>query len=78
MDAAEAAGISVAEAFEKLIISAADRHAAAVLEADLADSTVASKEREALEAALAAEAAETVPKLLPSLDDMSLARLTSY
>ena len=60
VDAAEAAGISVAEAFEKLIISAADRHAAAVLEADLADSTVASKEREALEAALAAEAAETV------------------
>ena len=60
VDAAEAAGISVAEAFEKLIISAADRHAAAVLEADLADSTVALKEREAREAALAAEAAEAI------------------
>ena len=64
-DAAEAAGVSLAEALTKLTLSAADRHAAAIVAADRAESGAADAARGAADAvrdaagaARAAEAAE--------------------
>ena len=64
-NAAAAAGVSLAEALDKLTLSAADRHAAAVVAVDQAEAEAVRMERDAAEAAQdaveavqAAEAAE--------------------
>ena len=57
-DAAAAAGVSLAEALDKLTLSAADRHAAAIVAADQAESDAAGAARDAADAVRAAEAAE--------------------
>ena len=58
-DAADAAGVSLEEALDKLILSAADRHAAAIVAADKAEAEAIIREREAADAAHgAADAAQ--------------------
>ena len=58
-DAADTAGVSVAEALDKLILSAADRHAAAIVAVDKAEAEAVLREREAADAAHgAADAAQ--------------------
>ena len=51
VDAAAASGVSLAEALDKLILSAADQHAAAIVAIDQAEAEAVRREREAADAA---------------------------
>ena len=83
-DAAAAAGVSLAEALDKLTLSAADRHAAAVVAVDQAEAEAVRMERDAadaaqdaVEAAQAAEAAKERARQAAALADSARARVSA-
>ena len=83
-DAAAAAGVSLAEALDKLTLSAADRHAAAIVAVDQAEAEAVRMERDAADAAQdaeeavqAAEAAKGRARQAAALADSSRARVAA-
>ena len=83
-DAAAAAGVSLAEALDKLTLSAADRHAAAVVAVDQAEAEAVRMERDAaeaaqdaVEAAQAADAAQERARQAAALADSARARVAA-
>ena len=76
-DAAAASGVSLAEALDKLVLSAADRHAAAIVAVDKAEAEAVLREREEAEAAQAAEAATVRARQAAALDDAARARVAA-
>ena len=90
-DAAEASGVSLAEALDKLILSAADQHAAAIGAVEEAEAEAALREtdaadaardaadavRDAAEAAQAAEAATVRARQAAALADSARARVAA-
>ena len=83
-DAAAAAGVSLAEALDKLTLSAADRHAAAIVAVDQAEAEAVRMERDAADAAQdaeelvqAAEAAKDRARQAADLADSARARVAA-
>ena len=83
-DAAAASGVSLAEALDKLTLSAADRHAAAIVAVDQAEAEAVLRERGAVEAAQdaaeavqAAEAAKDRARQAAALADSARARVAA-
>ena len=83
-DAAAASGVSLAEALDKLTLSAADRHAAAIVAVDQAEAEAVLRERAAAEAAQdaaeavqAAEAAKDRARQAAALADSARARVAA-
>ena len=76
-DAAAASGVSLAEALDKLTLSAADRHAAAIVAEDKAEAEAVLREREAADAAQAAEAATVRARQAAALADSARARVAA-
>ena len=83
-DAAAAAGVSLAEALDKLTLSAADRHAAAIVAVDQAEAEAVRMERDAADAAQdaeeavqAAEAAKDRARKAAALADSARARVAA-
>ena len=76
-DAAAASGVSLAEALDKLKLSAADRHAAAVDKVEQAEAEAVLREREAAEAARAADAAKDRAREAAALAESARARVAA-
>ena len=76
-DAAAASGVSLAEALDKLTLSAADRHAAAIVAVDKAEAEAALREREAAEAVQAIDAAPARVRQAAALADSARARVAA-
>ena len=76
-DAAAASGVSLAEALDKLTLSAADRHAAAIDAVDRAEAEAVLREREAAEAAQAADAAKDRAREAAALAESARARVAA-
>lgn len=76
-DAAAASGVSLAEALDKLTLSAADRHAAAIDAVDRAEAEAVLREREAAEAARAAYAAKDRARAAAALAESARARVAA-
>lgn len=76
-DAAAASGVSLAEALDKLTLSAADRHAAAIDAVDRAEAEAVLREREAAEAARAADAAKDGAREAAALAESARARVAA-
>ena len=76
-DAAAASGVSLAEALDKLTLSAADRHAAAIDAVDRAEAEAVLREREAAEAAQAADAAKDRAREAAALAESARVRVAA-
>ena len=76
-DAAAASGVSLEEALDKLTLSAADRHAAAIDAVDRAEAEAVLREREAAEAARAADAAKDRAREAAALAESARARVAA-
>ena len=76
-DAAAASGVSLAEALDKLTLSAADRHAAAIDAVDRAEAEAVLREREAAEAARAVDAAKDRAREAAALAESARARVAA-
>ena len=76
-DAAAASGVGLAEALDKLTLSAADRHAAAIDAVDRAEAEAVLREREAAEAAQAVDAAKDRAREAAALAESARARVAA-
>ena len=76
-DAAAASGVSLAEALDKLTLSAADRHAAAINAVDRAEAEAVLREWEAAEAARAADTAKDGAREAAALAESARARVAA-
>ena len=76
-DAAAASGVSLAEALDKLKLSAADRHAAAIDKVEQAEAEAVLREREAAEAARAVDAAKDRAREAAALVESARARVAA-